>query len=254
MSSKKKSISQKSTISIVIISVITGGIIALQDHFNKDYQANTYRIYNQPPLAPVKTIRLTEPEVIAASSSIAKDVIAEPLKGKESILFVVASAEIKPAYFAALSATAERIKMAAKDKQTVWQIVGHADHSGTLQFNLKLAKQRAQAVADFLLDKGVEQALISVLSLGESSPVTFSQSGTSNGLDRRVEIHHYQAEIAALAKRLDGQIKPSDEHHQKVKPLQESIAVIAATDFSLNQNWALNQNQALTLRSEGIRF
>ncbi|PKH01512.1 hypothetical protein CXF72_16830 [Psychromonas sp. MB-3u-54] len=283
MNSNSKSISQKSAISIVILSVITGGVIALQDHFNKGNLAEqnpTYRT-NKPVL--INPVSLTDAEELAVSSKlifqkepaisapfnpIAKEVLVElvdnetvivemvnheqvnnkPLQGEESILFTLGSAQIKPAYIAALSATAKRIKRAAKGTQRVWQIVGHADSSGSAEFNLKLAKQRAQAVADFMLDKGVEQWMISVLSLGESSPVKLSPS---RGLDRRVEIHHYQAEIAALARHLNGQINASGEHAQKMEPLQKSIAaqsVMAATGFSLKQN------PLLTMKSAAIWF
>lgn len=262
MKVKNKSISQKSTISIVILSVITGGIIALQDHFNKGYlaeQNNTYQINNQHPLAPIKTRSSADNEELflsVPSDFISKELMAEPLDkmqlpGSTSLLFAVASDKIKPAYYAALSATATRIKMAEKGKQTVWQIVGHADHSGTLQFNLKLAKQRAQAVGNFLLGKGVQQAQLSILSLGESSPVTFSPRRTVNRLDRRVEIHHYQAEIAALAKQLNRQINATGEPHKKIETVQAPEAeqsVLAARGFGFKQN------QPLTLTSSVFRF
>jgi len=146
---------------------------------------------------------------------------------------------------------AEQIKISVKDEQIVWQIVGHADHSGTAQFNFKLAKQRAQAVADFFLDKGVEQAQLSVLSLGESYPVKLAETRTSNRLDRRVEIHLYQAELATLAKQLNRSIKPAGQGLQKIGQLQAPIkeqSVIAATGF------ALKQQQALTLTSAVIQF
>ncbi|MFT7052479.1 MAG: outer membrane protein OmpA-like peptidoglycan-associated protein [Psychromonas sp.] len=228
MSSNNKSIVQKSTISMVILSVIAVGIITLQDHFNKGYlaeQNHTEQINNH---APIETISLAEPEEInlhAQSKLISEAAIAEPignmsLPSKESVLFALGSAQIKPDYFTVLSATAKQIKMSVKDEQIVWQIVGHADHSGTAQFNLKLAKQRAQTVADFLLNKGVEQAQLSVLSLGESAPVTLDPIRTSNPVDRRVEIHLYQAEIATLAKQLNRAINPSDPHKQKIKQLQ----------------------------------
>jgi len=262
MSSNKKSISQKSTISIVILSVITGGIIALQEHYNKGYLAEQNYIDqrdNQHPLIPIESISLAESEELALHAQ-SKLIFEAPITGpldkislasKESVLFALGSAQIKPDYFAALSLTAEQIKMSVKDEQIVWQIVGHADHSGTAQFNFKLAKQRAQAVADFLLDKGVQQAQLSVLSLGESYPVKLAQTRTSNARDRRVEIHLYQAEIATLAKQLNRSINPADPHLQKIEQPQRPIteqSVIAATGF------ALKQQQALTLTSAVIQF
>lgn len=250
----KKSVSQKSTISIVIISVITGGIIALYQHFNQSNMAEqdfTYQAADQHKLALIKTIPLTDREDLAVSAP-SDFIIAEPLDQRqlpsnESVLFTVASDEIEPVYFAALSAIAEEIKMIEKGKQTVWQIVGHADRSGTLKFNLKLAQQRAQAVGNFLLDQGVKQEQISILSLGESSPVKSTQSHAVNGLDRRVEIHHYQAEIAALAKQLNRQMNSTVEQ-QKSEPLQTEPSVIAATGFGFKQN------QTLALRAAVIRF
>lgn len=268
MNSNSKSISQKSAISIVILSVITGGVIALQDHFNKGNLTEQNSIYwtNKPVL--INPVSLTDADELAVSSKlmsqkelarsapsspIAREVLVEmvnnkPLQHEESILFTLGSAQIKPAYIAALSATAKRIKMAAKDTHTVWQIVGHADSSGSTEFNLKLAKQRAQAVADFLLDKGVEQWMISILSLGESSPVKLSPS---RDLDRRVEIHHYQAEIAALARQLNGQIKASGEHTQKIEPLHKSIAAQSVMEET---GFGSKQYPLLTMKSAVIWF
>jgi len=243
MSSNNKSILQKSTISIVILSLITGGIIALQEHFNKGYLAeqnhtdliNDDQINNHQRLVPIESISLLEPEEVNSNEQpklILEATIAEPLDeisqpNKESVLFALGSAQIKPDYFVALSLTAERIKMDVKDEQIVWQIVGHADNSGTAQFNLKLAKQRAQAVADFFLDKGVQQAQISVLSLGDSSALKLDQIRTSNARDRRVEIHLYQAEIATLAKQLNRALKPADPY-QKKKKIEQPQAPITA--------------------------
>ncbi|MFT6925744.1 MAG: outer membrane protein OmpA-like peptidoglycan-associated protein [Psychromonas sp.] len=247
MNTTKKSISQKSTISIVIISVITGGIIALQDHFNKGYlaeQSHTYRIHDPIPLAPLKTIPLAAP--VSAPSRLMHDDIQ--LLSQERILFDLASAQIKPAYFSALSVTAQRIKMAAKSKQSIWQIVGHADQSGSAEFNLQLAAQRAQAVADFLLDKGVQAAQLSVLSLGESAPLKFTQTRASN---RRVEVHPYQAQVAALAKQLSRSITPAERHPLNLEQLQQPLSEQALTAAT---NLSFEQNPFLTMRSAVINF
>lgn len=73
-------------------------------------------------------------------------------------------------------------------------------------------------------------------------------------LDRRVEIHHYQAEIAALAKPLNRKTNPAGRQQQKIEQLQEPIADLVTTPVIAATGFALKQNQTLFLRSAVIQF
>ena len=86
------------------------------------------------------------------------------------------------------------------DLNAVWQIVGHADAIGTDRYNERLAYRRAISVADYLIAQGVDETLLSVVSLGKSDVQSANQ--TEDYLDRRVEVHLFQEEVVSLAKQL----------------------------------------------------
>jgi OmpA-OmpF porin, OOP family len=51
-------------------------------------------------------------------------------------------------------------------------ITGHTDRLGSSIYNLKLSEARAQAVAQYLIEKGFSQTMIQVAGAGESDPIT----------------------------------------------------------------------------------
>ncbi len=67
-------------------------------------------------------------------------------------------------------------------------IVGHTDASGNEAFNRDLSLRRAQAVADYLKEKGLPGATFEVIGKGSAEPI--SDNGTREGRqkNRRVEI------------------------------------------------------------------
>jgi len=140
--------------------------------------------------------------------------VDEVTDGEESLfilvsplLFAFDSSEICPSYYEALNDSALFIQDEAKTADTIWQIVGYTDLSGDQLYNSKLAKKRAQKVAAYLVDKGVDEAQLSVLSLGASNPLNSERSIENNRHERRVEIHRYQAEITALAEQSQKQMQ-----------------------------------------------
>jgi peptidoglycan-associated lipoprotein len=69
---------------------------------------------------------------------------------------------------------------ATLDKQAAWlnhynrysfTIEGHADERGTREYNFALGAQRAQAVHDYLVAKGVSPARMRTISYGKERPV-----------------------------------------------------------------------------------
>lgn len=48
-------------------------------------------------------------------------------------------------------------------------LTGHADPSGASDYNLDLSEQRALSVQDYLAERGVEESLLEVVAMGESS-------------------------------------------------------------------------------------
>lgn len=72
--------------------------------------------------------------------------------------------------------------------KTIIVSAGHTDSQGSESSNQALSERRANAVAGYLLRKGVVDARIETIGFGEKQPV--ADNGTSEGraLNRRVEI------------------------------------------------------------------
>jgi outer membrane protein OmpA-like peptidoglycan-associated protein len=73
------------------------------------------------------------------------------------------------------------------DKTGVY-VQGYTDSSGSESHNLKLSKNRADAVADYLVFKGVKKNRILVHGFGEQRPISSNLTDKGRGLNRRVEI------------------------------------------------------------------
>ena len=67
-------------------------------------------------------------------------------------------------------------------------VVGHTDRVGSEQDNKVLAEKRAARVRDFLVENGVDPAMISTESHGEGNPLVPTADGVAEPKNRRVEV------------------------------------------------------------------
>jgi outer membrane protein OmpA-like peptidoglycan-associated protein len=63
------------------------------------------------------------------------------------------------------------------------RVEGHTDTTGSAQYNLRLSKNRAKAVKNILVQRGVASSRITTIGYGESQPIY-----SENSLNRRVEL------------------------------------------------------------------
>lgn len=75
-----------------------------------------------------------------------------------------------------------------KDAKATVRLEGHTDEIGTSEYNIGLGEQRAIAVKDALVARGVNAAQLSVLSYGEEKPVNPESNRNARRQNRRVEI------------------------------------------------------------------
>ncbi|MBO9375846.1 OmpA family protein [Sphingomonas histidinilytica] len=68
------------------------------------------------------------------------------------------------------------------------QLAGHADKSGSDQYNVGLSQRRADAVKAYLAGKGVPDSAITTEAFGESRPLVETADGVREPQNRRVEI------------------------------------------------------------------
>lgn len=67
-------------------------------------------------------------------------------------------------------------------------IEGHTDSRGSAEYNAQLSEQRADAVRDALLERGIENARIDIRGLGEGVPVASNDTAAGRQQNRRVEV------------------------------------------------------------------
>ncbi len=67
-------------------------------------------------------------------------------------------------------------------------IEGHTDATGPEEYNLQLAKRRAQSVANHLEGVGVRSARFTLMGYGEAQPVQDNSTAAGRQANRRVEV------------------------------------------------------------------
>ncbi|HMA65405.1 MAG TPA: OmpA family protein, partial [Chitinispirillaceae bacterium] len=67
-------------------------------------------------------------------------------------------------------------------------IEGHTDNVGDAAGNKKLSEQRAKAVIDFLITKGISKERLSSIGWGQEKPVADNRTEDGRSKNRRVEI------------------------------------------------------------------
>ena len=105
----------------------------------------------------------------------------------EDVLFATNSAAVKPEAAAALGQIDASIKQRYADKDV--RVLGFADSRGDKGYNMELAKQRAEAVKNYLVQTGKMPAdKVSTESFGEEAPVASNATAAGRQENRRVEI------------------------------------------------------------------
>ncbi len=67
------------------------------------------------------------------------------------------------------------------------QIEGHADSSAGAKHNMKLSKERVEAVKAYLVDKGINAKRLTTKAFGETKPLSDNKTEEGRAKNRRVE-------------------------------------------------------------------
>jgi outer membrane protein OmpA-like peptidoglycan-associated protein len=102
------------------------------------------------------------------------------------VLFESGKAELRPVATAKLSQVADALTTNNPDAQI--NVEGHTDSQGSQRFNEKLSQDRAEAVRQFLVSRGVAADRVRAQGLGPSRPVADNKSPEGRANNRRVEI------------------------------------------------------------------
>jgi outer membrane protein OmpA-like peptidoglycan-associated protein len=105
----------------------------------------------------------------------------------DGVTFATGSAAINPGFYDTLNAIAESL---IKYPNSLIDVYGFTDTTGSAAFNQRLSEQRAQAVADYLAARGVARARIATRGYGEQYDYlrVKTADGVNEPLNRRVEI------------------------------------------------------------------
>ncbi|MCW8885902.1 MAG: OmpA family protein [Motiliproteus sp.] len=101
------------------------------------------------------------------------------------IHFQTNSAVVEPHYYKRLQTMAEKLQQLP---QIHLKLTGFADHRGDSQYNLNLARSRAEALASLLKAKGLSADQICIEMKGEKEALSRNNSGLLP-FDRKVSIH-----------------------------------------------------------------
>jgi len=66
-------------------------------------------------------------------------------------------------------------------------ITGHTDNVGDFYLNVQLSKDRAKAVADYLVEKGIDESRLDSKGMGSLYPLAPNTSEENKIKNRRVE-------------------------------------------------------------------
>ncbi len=102
-----------------------------------------------------------------------------------NVTFATNSSDLNPAFFNVLTSVG---KVLAEYEQTVVEVAGHTDSTGSDAYNQGLSERRANSVAAYLRSQGVIEQRLITLGMGESRPIADNSTDTGRQANRRVEI------------------------------------------------------------------
>ena len=102
-----------------------------------------------------------------------------------SVTFATDSSDLSPAFFNVLTSVG---KVLDEYDQTVVEVAGHTDSTGSDAYNQSLSERRSSSVASYLRSQGVDSQRLITIGLGETMPVADNSTQAGRQANRRVEI------------------------------------------------------------------
>ena len=102
-----------------------------------------------------------------------------------NVTFALNSAQLNPEFDSVLDKVASTL---VEYNQTMIQIAGHTDSTGSHEYNMKLSEQRAMSVKNYLAGRGVPAKRMVTVGAGPDYPVASNDTPEGRAENRRVEI------------------------------------------------------------------
>jgi len=101
------------------------------------------------------------------------------------INFATDSATVQPQFQRTLDQIAGVL---SEYRETLVDVYGHTDSTGSDAYNQSLSERRAISVADYLAGHGVQSQRIATRGYGESQPIASNDTDAGRSANRRVEV------------------------------------------------------------------
>jgi len=101
------------------------------------------------------------------------------------ITFAYDRSDVQPQFRPTLDQVADVL---AQYNQTLVDVYGHTDATGSDAYNQTLSERRATAVADYLASRGVQSARLGTRGFGKTQPIASNATEDGRAANRRVEI------------------------------------------------------------------
>lgn len=137
----------------------------------------------KPPVDAAATEGATAPAEVTQPAARPSH-IDELISNFEKVFFDTDSSELDIASRGVLDRNAAILQEHVEVKV---QVQGHADERGTVDYNLQLGNERANAVKSYLVGQGVGPDRINVISYGEEMPASTGHHESSWAQNRRAE-------------------------------------------------------------------
>ncbi|HEX3047341.1 MAG TPA: OmpA family protein [Bacillota bacterium] len=125
-------------------------------------------------------------DVVADAASLASSLKETGKVALYGIYFDTGKSEVKPESEPSLK---EIAKLLQTDPKLKLYVVGHTDNAGTFDYNIKLSKDRADAVVKALVTRyGITASRLQSFGAGPVAPVESNQTEEGRAKNRRVEL------------------------------------------------------------------
>lgn len=102
-----------------------------------------------------------------------------------NVTFATGSADLSAEFYRVLTSVS---KVLDEFDQTVVEVAGHTDSTGSAEYNQGLSERRAGSVTGYLENHGIADQRLITVGMGESWPVADNDSSAGRQTNRRVEI------------------------------------------------------------------
>jgi len=193
---------------IVSIIDLTNGIEVAPQYLNDQGKFQFNLINNSEYLLVIQGTEFFRiEEIFQLDGDMELNMITESISSKmkfESIEFDNGSAELKPSMYYDLDKLANFL---LDNPDFKLRISGHTDSDGSAAFNMKLSRERAENIMEYITYfGGVPESRVEAVGHGSTKPIVEEKTEADKALNRRVEFELYrpsQEELERMRKNIN---------------------------------------------------